>query len=202
MKIDKSKDLYQMVNLHNKPNKTDTEKEKLWNARKNDAQLDRILYQSDMNKLYEETFKAENLAKKLARGEALTDEEKAFLERVNPELLKEAQRAKEEGERLKQSLKNAKSQQEAHTIVEQAQLQANMVAKHKPQYAMLLKEAIKAACNEKDKATANIKPYDDKISNINNINENQTVLDKKFKTYTEEDDLKISTIESLVDYYS
>ncbi|MDA3732400.1 hypothetical protein PBV87_12965 [Niameybacter massiliensis] len=165
MKISTNMSYAEALNLHNKVNKTTEEQDKLWNERANNQALDRALYLNDLSKVYEEQFKAENLAKKLAKGESLTKEERAYLEKVNPQLLKDAEKAKQEAENLKNQLKNAKDKQTAQKLIEQASFQANAVAKYNKQYADLLKEAISKVCSDEQ----GYKHDNDKTNTIDNL---------------------------------
>lgn len=163
-------------NLHNKVNKTKEETDKLWNERANNEALDRALYLDDLSKIHEEQFKSEQLAKKLAKGESLTKEEREYLEKVNPQLLKDAEKAKEEAENLKNQLKNAKDKQAAQNVIEQASFQANAVAKYNMQYANLLKEAIAKVCSEEQGHQHNANQTNT-IDNLFGVNENKSLVD-------------------------
>ncbi len=111
----------------------------------------------DSNNKEEE--KAIKIAKKIARGESVTSEEKALLIRVNPRLAQMAELAKKEGERIKYALQQASSKEEQQTIVQQAYQQVTEVTKTNPQFGMLLGEAVKAAIQEaKEEPKQNMLP--------------------------------------------
>lgn len=99
----------------------------------------------DSNK---EEEKATKIAKKIARGESVTAEEKALLMRVNPRLAQMAELARKEGERIKHALQQASSKEEQQTIVQQAYQQVSEVSKTNVQFGMLLGEAVKATIQE------------------------------------------------------
>ena len=98
MKIQGDINLQYIFNLHNKKNKTIEDQAKIDKARKENLQLDRMIYQHDINKMYEEQAKIERIAKKIARRERLTEEEKELINRVDPEMLRKAEEAKQANE--------------------------------------------------------------------------------------------------------
>lgn len=176
MKISNNMSWTEALNLHNKVNKTPEETDKLWDERANNEALDRALYLNDLSKICEEQFKAEQLAKKLAKGERLTQEERAYLEKVNPQLLKDAEKAKEEAENLKNQLKNSKNKQAAQNIIEQASFQANAASQYNMQYANLLKEAIAKVCNEEQGHQYNTNQTNT-IDKLFGVNESKSSVD-------------------------
>ncbi|WP_045517011.1 hypothetical protein [Clostridium sporogenes] len=153
MKIQGNVTFQYIFNLHNKKNKSIEEQEEVHKARKEDPELDRMLYLDDLNKVYEEQAKVEAIARKVARGEKLTEEEKELINRVNPEMLRKAEAAKQENESLKQKLRNAKSKQEALGILSQACMGAQQITECDPQYGNLLMELIQEAHADYNKDT-------------------------------------------------
>ncbi|NOH17184.1 hypothetical protein [Clostridium cochlearium] len=131
-----------IFNLHNNPNKTMEDQAKINKARKENPILDRVLYQNDINKMFEEQAKIEKIAKKIARGENLSKEERELISEADPEMLRKAEMAKQENEALKRSLKNAKSKQQAQRILAEACIKAQLVSKVDPQYSDLLMDTI------------------------------------------------------------
>ena len=147
MKINNTQFL-QGFTLYNKKNKTLKETNELNDMRKKDPQLDRALYQADIAKMYEECSKVEQIAKKVAKGEPITKEEEEFINQVDPELLKKANMAKNQGDNLKVKLKNAKTKEEAQSILSQSTSVVVGLKDSDPVYANILMEAIKKAYDE------------------------------------------------------
>lgn len=110
--------------------------------------LQKLLDTKKVDDSNKEEEKAIKIAKKIARGESVTAEEKALLLRVNPRLAQMAELAKKEGERIKHALQQASSKEEQQTIVQQAYQQVTEATKTNPQFGMLLGEAVKAAIQE------------------------------------------------------
>ena len=67
--------------------KSNKAKNFLQTQRKLNPELDASLYALDLSKAISDTSKTDELAKKVARGEKLTNEEKAFMEKTDPEKL-------------------------------------------------------------------------------------------------------------------
>jgi|GEM_PF-5820005 len=151
MKIQGDINFQYIFNLHNKKNKTIEDQAKIDKARSENPQLDRMLYQHDINKMYEEQAKIERIAKKIARGERSTEEEKELINRVDSEMLRKAEEAKQANESLKNKLRNAKSKQEAQKILVQASMEAQQIAECDPQYGNLLMESLKEAYEDYNK---------------------------------------------------
>lgn len=110
--------------------------------------LQKLLEPKEVDDSEKEAKKALQIAKKIARGESVTPEEKQLLMRVNPQLAQMAELARKEGERIKHALQQASSKEEQQTIVGQAYQQVAEVSKANPQFGMLLGEAVKAAIQE------------------------------------------------------
>lgn len=113
--------------------------------------LQKLLEPKEVDDSEKEAKKALQIAKKIARGDSVTPEEKQFLMRVNPQLAQMAELARKEGERIKHALQQAASKEEQQTIVQQAYQQVSEVTKSNPQFGMLLGEAVKAAIQEAQK---------------------------------------------------
>ncbi|MEY8515526.1 hypothetical protein AALC25_01105 [Lachnospiraceae bacterium 29-84] len=95
-----------------------------------------------------EAKKAMQIARRIARGEAVSPQDKAFLMRVNPQLAQMAELARQQGERIKHALQEASSKEEKQTIVLQAYEQVTEAAKMSQQFGELLGEAVKSAIQE------------------------------------------------------
>ncbi|WWR20504.1 hypothetical protein V1226_03540 [Lachnospiraceae bacterium JLR.KK009] len=113
--------------------------------------LQKLLEPKEIDDSEQEAKKALQIAKKIARGDSVTPEEKQFLMRVNPQLAQMAELARKEGQRIKSALQQASSKEEQQTIVQQAYQQVSEVTKSNPQFGMLLGEAVKAAIQEAQK---------------------------------------------------
>ncbi|WP_461612164.1 hypothetical protein [Clostridium sp. Marseille-QA1073] len=151
MKIQGDINFQYIFNVYNKKNKTIEDRAKIDKARKENPQLDRMLYQHDMNKMYEEQAEIERIVKKIARGERLTEEEKELINRVDPEILRKAEEAKQASESLKNKLRNAKSKQEAQKILVQTSMKVQQIAEGDPQYGNLLMELVKETYEDYNK---------------------------------------------------
>lgn len=113
--------------------------------------LQKILEPQEVDDNSSEIKKAEKIARKIARGESVTPQEKALLMRVDPKLAQMAELAHEQGERLKHSLQQASSKTEQQNIIQQAYQMVAQVSKKNPQFGELLGEAIKAAVQDSRK---------------------------------------------------
>ena len=113
--------------------------------------LQKILEPKEVDDSSSEIKKAEKIARKIARGESVTPQEKALLMRVDPKLAQMAELAHEQGERLKHSLQQASSKTEQQKIIQQAYQMVAQVSKKNPQFGELLGEAIKAAVQDSRK---------------------------------------------------
>lgn len=100
--------------------KSNKAKNFLQTQRKLNPELDASLYALDLSKAISDTSRTDELAKKVARGEKLTNEEKAFMEKTDPEKLKKAEEANLQREELKRQLKNAKTPSHAASIISSA----------------------------------------------------------------------------------
>lgn len=110
--------------------------------------LQKLLEPKEIDDSEKEAKKALEIAKKIARGDSVTPEEKQFLMRANPQLAQMAELARKEGQRIKSALQQASSKEEQQTIVQQAYQQVSEVTKSNPQFGMLLGEAVKSAIQE------------------------------------------------------
>lgn len=113
--------------------------------------LQKILEPKEVDDSSSEIKKAEKIARKIARGESVTPQEKALLMRVDPKLAQMAELAHEQGERLKHSLQQASSKTEQQNIIQQAYQMVAQVSKKNPQFGEFLGEAIKAAVQDSRK---------------------------------------------------
>lgn len=98
-----------------------------------------------------ELEKAKKIARRIARGESVTPQEKALLLRVDPKLAQMAELAGEQCERIKHALQNASSKTEQQSIVQQAYQMVAQVSKSNPEFGELLGEAVKAAVQDSRK---------------------------------------------------
>ncbi|EOT28704.1 hypothetical protein C805_00225 [Eubacterium sp. 14-2] len=110
--------------------------------------LQKLLEPEEVEEGERDTRKALQIAKKIARGESVTPQERELLRRVNPQLAQMAELARKEGERIKHALQQASSKEEQQTIVQQAYQQVAEVTKKNPQFGELLGEAVKAAIKD------------------------------------------------------
>ena len=113
--------------------------------------LQRILEPEEVDDSSSEVKKAEKIARKIARGESVTPQEKALLMRVDPKLAQMAELAHEQGERIKHALQQASSKTEQQNIIQQAYQMVTQVSKKNPQFGELLGEAVKAAVQDSRK---------------------------------------------------
>ncbi|MEG1800679.1 MAG: hypothetical protein RR273_01770 [Oscillospiraceae bacterium] len=113
--------------------------------KKEDARFDSVSFGSEKADMFSDIAKADELAKKYARGDALTDAELKFLEEKNPELFRQAVNAKKHAKELKQQMKAAKTPQQARDIALSASGMAFSMAKYNPGQAAIYLEAINKA---------------------------------------------------------
>ncbi len=128
--------------------------------------------------------KAQKIARKIARGEAVTPQEKAFLIKFDPKLAQMAELAHQQGERVKHALQNASSREEQHNIIQQAYQMVAQVSKKNPQFGELLGEAVKAAVQDSRKKGLFQEEEMDGVSRDNLMekeqDEQQTLLEQFF----------------------
>lgn len=86
--------------------------------------------------------KVENLAKKLARGEYLTESERALLAKHDPEKMRKAQLANLRKQNIERQLKNAKTKEEANLILAGASSEVATAYDKDEEYGELLSEAV------------------------------------------------------------
>lgn len=110
--------------------------------------LQKLLEPKEVDKNQRDAQKILQIAKRIARGESVTPEEKELLRRMNPQLAQMAELARKEGERIKHALRQASSKEEQQTIIGQAYQQVAEVMKKNPQLGELLGEAVKAAIKD------------------------------------------------------
>lgn len=80
-----------------------------------------------MSKKVMNDIKADRIAKKIARGESITEEEKAKLMEIAPEKLEKAMKANKRRKELEDRLKTVKTKKEAREIILQAKVEAQTV---------------------------------------------------------------------------
>ena len=80
--------------------------------------MQQILDPKEVDDSSRDTKKALQIARKIARGEPVTPQEKDFLMRVDPKLAQMAQLAKQQGDRVKHALESASSKEEQQTAID------------------------------------------------------------------------------------
>ncbi len=113
--------------------------------------LSRILEPEEVDEGQNDAKKAAKIAKKIARGDHVSPQEKQFLMQVDPILAQMAETARKEGERIKHALSQADSKEEQQSVIQQAYQMAQQASKANQQFGMLLGEAVKAAVQESRK---------------------------------------------------
>lgn len=113
--------------------------------------LQKILEPQEVDDSAKDAKKAEKIARKIARGESVTPQEKAFLMKTDPKLAQMAELARQQGERIKHALQSASSKTEQQNIIQQAYDMVAQVSKKQPQFGALLEEAVKAAIQDSKK---------------------------------------------------
>lgn len=152
MKINDSLNFQYFYSINNSKNKTQAIKDELNKARENDPVLDRALYISDIAEMYKKMAMEEAIAKKIAKGESLTPEEKEYAKEMDPKILRMAESVKEKSESLKDKLKGAKTKEEAQRVIMSASSEASMVIElGNSQYGELLMEGIRDAVSKYNK---------------------------------------------------
>ncbi len=116
--------------------------------------MQQILEPKEVDDSSRDTKKALQIARKIARGEPVTPQEKDFLMRVDPKLAQMAQLAKQQGDRVKHALESASSKEEQQTVIMQAYQQVTEFTKANPQFGMLVGEAVKAAIQKAQKSAS------------------------------------------------
>lgn len=134
-----------MFTLHNSPDQTRETRDKVRAARKEDPALDRALYDADMAALHDEIAKVEVLAKKVARGEQLSNEEREFLQQNSPEVLRTAEEARQRAKEIGEALKQADGSEERQQILSSAMMEIDSSLKGgNEKYAEYVIEALSA----------------------------------------------------------
>ena len=110
--------------------------------------LQQLLEPKEVDKGQRDARKLLQIAKRIARGESVTPEEKELLRRMNPQLAQMAELARTEGERIRHALQQASSKEEQQTIIGQAYQQVAEMTEKNPQFGELLGEAVKAAMKD------------------------------------------------------
>lgn len=95
---------------------------------------------------YQKRMAADQIAKKIARGESVTNEERAQLQGIDEEKLRKAEQANNERRLLNARLANATSKEQVRAILLEGKLSAGaMIEKGDEQYGELLMEAVNQA---------------------------------------------------------
>lgn len=85
----------------------------------------------------------DRIAKKIARGEIITGEEKEKIRAINPEKLRKAEEVNKQRQEIGQRLRNAKTREEAQTIISNEKSSAiAIIDKGDAEYGELLLEAV------------------------------------------------------------
>lgn len=113
--------------------------------------LQKVLEPEAVDDSEKDARKAQKIARKIARGESVTPQEKAFLVKFDPKLAQMAELAHQQGERVKHALQNASSKEEQQNIIQQAYQMVAQVSKKNPQFGELLGEAVKEAVQDSRK---------------------------------------------------
>lgn len=146
--------------------------------------LQKILEPETVDDGEREAKKAQKIARKIARGETVTPQEKAFLMKFDPKLAQMAELARQQGERVKHALQNASSKKEQQNIIQQAYQMVAQVSKKNPQFGELLGEAVKAAVQDSRKKGLFQEEDMDEVSRDNLMekgqDEQQTLLEQFF----------------------
>ncbi|SHE57522.1 hypothetical protein SAMN02745784_01154 [Tissierella praeacuta DSM 18095] len=120
---------------------------------------------SIMSKKIKDDIIADKIAKKIARGEKLTEEEKAKIMEIDPEKLRKAEMANRRREEIESRLKNAKSEKEARDIILEAKMEARIISdKGDIKYGEYLIEAVNKA--EQNYNNKDIKESKDIIKDV------------------------------------
>lgn len=140
-----------IMKLHNKKNATREEKDAVIEARKKDPVLDNMLYSQDMAEMHSEIAKTEQLARKYAKGEKLSEDELKYLKEKNPDLFKRAEEAKRKADQLRENLKKAKTKSEQMALIGSAMAGVSSLAKYEKVSAQILSEALNKAVSDFNK---------------------------------------------------
>lgn len=109
--------------------------DELTETRKTNKELDWALYDADKAQMFLDIAREKMIAIKLAKGEKLSDEEREFIEKNNPQLLEKAQNAQIFVKNLK------KPNQDSDTSKLQVLNAIQKLSKYDPEYAELLLNA-------------------------------------------------------------
>ncbi|MEG2928124.1 MAG: hypothetical protein RR846_01130 [Oscillospiraceae bacterium] len=113
-----------------------------------EPRYDSVSFGSEKSDMFSDITKADELAKKYARGDVLTEAELKFLEEKNPELFRQAVNAKKHATELKRQMRAAKTPQQARDIALSASGMAFSMAKYNPGQAAIYLEAINKAISD------------------------------------------------------
>lgn len=108
--------------------------------------LDKLKQIQEANDRQLEEAAAEKIAKKIARGDNISEEERRYLEEKDPEKLRKAQEANRERAEVSERLSRAKTKLEAAEIIASAKTKAvHIFEKVDPELGELLIEAVNKA---------------------------------------------------------
>ncbi len=139
----KNEDYSKAIDLHYKANRTMEDAYAEAAIRRENPALDRALYEADKAEMFNDSNKAKNLMKKIARGEELTPEERAYMEENYPDMVRQAEQAKQQAEQMADQIKNASSDTEKNAVVMEAYTLVQNTAEVDSEYAEVLGESIK-----------------------------------------------------------
>lgn len=105
-----SYDYSHIMELHNKKNRTQAETQEYNEARANNPELDQALYNQDKAEVTAFVDKIQEILRKTARGEKLTDEEQKMVEN-DADLAKKVSDVKQQKDNAENQLKNASPEQ-------------------------------------------------------------------------------------------
>ncbi len=133
---------YQKPSAQNTQNtQSEADKMKIIEERKKNPELDKMMYDKELAEIQQNHRRTEQLAKKIATGKEITPEEREFLEKNNPEMIKRAEDAKRQAEQLKEKLKNASSKQEAQALIMNSMDRISKIAKYEEVTADIFRSA-------------------------------------------------------------
>ncbi len=149
-------------------------------GQKNKIGVQKTILQPKEEKEEPDMAKAMKIARKIARGEAVSLKERSYLQKYFPLLLREAELARQEGERVKAQLQSARSEEEQQEILTRESNFILQISKVNEGYADLIAEAVEKACEEVRGSFGQqriLSPYS-YYDEVDSVNE-KTVFDQK-----------------------
>ncbi|MDR7855640.1 hypothetical protein [Tissierella sp.] len=125
--------------------------------------IDMLRNQAKENETTNLRYKIEGIARRIARGDDITSEERALLEKNDPDLLRKADMAARRRKDVEARLKRAKTKSEARAIITEAKIEVQQVFDKDPKYAELLSAAYSDLKPNKDNGEEDKKELDIKI---------------------------------------